>query len=211
MTGATSVASLTPVTHLLYLHGFRSSPQSTKARKFAAWVAANRPELVWWCPQLPASPTAAMREVMAGVAGWRADRMAVIGSSLGGFYATVMAERLGCRAALLNPAVHPHRHFERYLGPQKNLYTGEAFELTRAHIDDLAAIDPPAITRPDRYWLFVETADEVLDYREAVAFYRGALQEVVRGGDHALVSFPEHIPEIVAWALSCAQPRKGAA
>ena len=114
-----------PVSHLLYLHGFRSSPQSTKARKFAAWVAANRPDLVWWCPQLPASPAEAMRELIAGVSGWPADRMAVIGSSLGGFYATVLAERLGSRAALLNPAVHPHRHFGRYLGRQQNLYTGE--------------------------------------------------------------------------------------
>ena len=85
-------------THLLYLHGFRSSPQSTKARKFAAWVAANRPELVWWCPQLPASPAEAMREVMAGVSAWPAERMAVVGSSLGGFYATAVAERRGCRA-----------------------------------------------------------------------------------------------------------------
>jgi predicted esterase YcpF (UPF0227 family) len=123
-----------------------------------------------------------------------------VGSSLGGFYATVLAERLGCRAALLNPAVHPHRHFARFLGPQKNLYTGKEFVLTQEHVEELRAMDPPAITRPERYWLFVETADEVLDYREAVAFYAGALQQVTRGGDHALVSFPEHIPEIVAWA-----------
>ena len=125
-----------------------------------------------------------------------------VGSSLGGFYATVMAERLGCRAALLNPAVHPHTHFARYLGPQKNLYTGEAFELTQAHIDDLRAMDPASITRPERYWLFVETGDEVLDYREAVAYYEGALHTVVRGGDHSLTSFPEVIPEIADWAAS---------
>jgi len=190
------------VTHLLYLHGFRSSPQSTKATKFAAWVAANRPETVWWCPQLPASPAAAMREVMAGTAAWPADRMAVVGSSLGGFYATVLAERLGCRAALLNPAVHPHKHFHKFLGPRKNMYTGEAFELTQQHVDELRAMDPAAISRPERYWLFAETGDEVLDYREAVEFYAGALHTVVRGGDHTLASFPEHVPELVAWAQS---------
>lgn len=151
-------------------------------------------------PALHHRPATAIGEVAAACEGIAVADLTLVGSSLGGFYATVMAERLGCRAALLNPAVHPHRHFERYLGPQSNLYTGEEFVLTQEHVDELRAMDPPAITRPGRYWLFVETADEVLDYREAVAFYAGALQQVTRGGDHALVSFPEHIPEIVAWA-----------
>jgi predicted esterase YcpF (UPF0227 family) len=113
-----------------------------------------------------------------------------------------MAERIGCRAALLNPAVRPHTHFHKYLGPQRNLYSGEEFVLTREHVDELAALQPEAITRPERYWLFVETADEVLDYREAVDFYRGALHTIERGGDHTLVSFPEHVPELVDWARS---------
>ena len=153
-------------------------------------------------PALHHRPARAIAQVEDACQGVQAGDLTLVGSSLGGFYATVVAERLGCRAALLNPAVHPHRHFERYLGPQKNLYTGEAFDLTREHVEELRAMDPPAITRPRRYWLFVETADEVLDYREAVDYYAGALHEVVRGGDHALVSFPEFIPGIVAWAQS---------
>jgi len=153
-------------------------------------------------PELHHRPARALEQVAAACEGIPAGDLTFVGSSLGGFYATVMAERLGCRAALLNPAVHPHRHFVRYLGPQKNLYTGDEFVLTQEHVEDLRAMDPPAITAPGRYWLFVETADEVLDYREAVAFYAGALQQVTRGGDHALVSFPEHIPEIVAWAAA---------
>ena len=153
-------------------------------------------------PELHHRPSQALQQIAATCEGIAVEDLTLVGSSLGGFYATVMAERLGCRAALVNPAVHPHRHFERFLGPHKNLYTGEAFELTREHVEELRAMDPPAITRPGRYWLFVETADEVLDYREAVTYYAGALQEVVRGGDHTLVSFPEFIPEIVAWAQS---------
>jgi predicted esterase YcpF (UPF0227 family) len=90
----------------------------------------------------------------------------------------------------------------RYLGAQRNLYTGEEFQLTMAHVEELHALDPPAITRPERYWLFVETGDEVLDYRDAVAYYAGATQQVIRGGDHTLTSFPEHIPDIVEWAQS---------
>ena len=132
----------------------------------------------------------------------RVEDLTLVGSSLGGFYATVIAERLGCRAALLNPAVMPHTHFHKFLGPQKNLYTGEEFTLTQEHVDELKAMQPAAITRTGRYWLFVETGDEVLDYREAVEFYRGALQTVTRGGDHTLASFPEHVAELVEWAKS---------
>ena len=153
-------------------------------------------------PALHHRPARAIEQAAAACAAVGVEDLTLVGSSLGGFYATVMAERLGCRAALLNPAVHPHTHFERYLGAQENLYTGERFVLTREHVEELRALDPPAITRPGRYWLFVETADEVLDYRDAVAYYAGALHEVVRGGDHTLVSFPEYIPEIVAWAMA---------
>jgi hypothetical protein len=159
-------------------------------------------------PALHHRPARAIAQVEEACRGVEPGDLTLVGSSLGGFYATVAAERFGCRAALLNPAVHPHRHFDRFLGPQTNLYTGESFELTREHVEELRAMDPPAITRPRRYWLFVETADEVLDYREAVKYYAGALHEVVRGGDHTLVSFPEFIPEIVAWSQSD-EPRAG--
>ena len=153
-------------------------------------------------PEMHHRPARAVAEAQAACKAVDAADLTLVGSSLGGFYATVLAERLGCRAALLNPAVHPHRHFHKFLGPQKNMYTGESFVLTQEHVDELKALQPAAITRPERYWLFVETADEVLDYRDAVDFYAGALHTVVRGGDHTLVSFPEHVPELVDWAKS---------
>ena len=151
-------------------------------------------------PELAHRPARALESILDLCRADLAGDLTLVGSSLGGFYATVAAERLGCRAALLNPAVHPHRHFRRHLGTQRNMYTGESFELTEEHVEDLRRLDVAAITRPERYWLFVETADVVLDYREAVAYYQGAHQTVVRGGDHAFVSFPEHIPDLVAWA-----------
>ena len=120
-----------PLTHLLYLHGFRSSPRSTKAKKFGAWVAAHRPDLVWWCPQLAASPAQALSEVLAGVAAWPAERMAVIGSSLGGFYATAVAERRGCRAVLLNPAVDPARDLAAAVGSDDRVAQRRAIRIPR--------------------------------------------------------------------------------
>jgi predicted esterase YcpF (UPF0227 family) len=187
---------------LVYLHGFISSPLSKKAVMLGDYIANVAGGIDYRVPELHHRPARAIEQAALACKGAAATDLTLIGSSLGGFYATVLAERLGCRAALLNPAVHPHRHFDKYLGPQKNLYTGEAFVLTREHVEELAAMQPARITRPERYWLFVETGDVVLDYRDAVAFYEGALQTVVRGGDHALVSFPEQVPELVEWARS---------
>jgi predicted esterase YcpF (UPF0227 family) len=187
---------------IVYLHGFISSPQSKKAVMLGDYLANVVTGFEYLVPELHHRPARAFAAIESLVGARTAADVTLVGSSLGGFYATVAAERFGCRAALLNPAVHPHRHFDRYLGPQRNLYTGEEFELTTAHVDELRSLDPPAITCPERYWLFVETGDVVLDYREAVDRYRGAMHTVVRGGDHTLVSFPEHVPDIVDWAAA---------
>jgi predicted esterase YcpF (UPF0227 family) len=185
---------------IVYLHGFISSPQSRKAVMLGDYLRSQAPDIEYLVPELYHRPARAFEQIEAACAGREANDLTVFGSSLGGFYATALAEKTGCKAALLNPAVHPHTHFRKYLGPQKNLYTGETFELTREHVEELLALDLPAISRPGRYWLLVETADEVLDYREATAYYAGAFHTVVQGGDHALTSFPEHVPDLVQWA-----------
>jgi predicted esterase YcpF (UPF0227 family) len=196
---------------LLYLHGFISSPASRKAVMLGDYLRGQAPGIEYLVPALHHRPAQAMAQVGRLCSERDPADLLVVGSSLGGFYATVAAERTGCRAVALNPAVHPQDHFGRYLGPQANLYTGERFDLTREHVAELAAMDPPAITQPGRYWLIVETGDEVLDYREAVAYYAHAFQSVVQGGDHSLASFPEFVPDIVAWALEDGPPAAGRA
>jgi len=192
--------ALAPVTHLLYLHGFRSSPQSTKARKFAAWVAAHRPDLVWWCPQLPASPAEAMRTVMEGTSTWPADRMAVVGSSLGGFYATAVAERRGCRAVLLNPGVDPARDLADAVGATTAWHNGEPFDFRPEYVDELRAIAPPAqLTDLDRYFAVIAKGDEVLSWREMSERYAGARVRLLEGSDHAISDFDEHFPAVLAF------------
>ena len=192
--------ALAPVTHLLYLHGFRSSPQSTKARKFAAWVAAHRPDLVWWCPQLPASPAEAMRTVMEGTSTWPADRMAVVGSSLGGFYATAVAERRGCRAVLLNPGVDPARDLADAIGATTAWHSGEPFDFRPEYVDELRAIAPPAtLTDLGRYFAVIAKGDEVLSWREMSERYAGAQVRLLEGSDHALSDFDDHFPAVLAF------------
>jgi uncharacterized protein len=187
---------------IVYLHGFISSPRSKKAVMLGDYLHNVAGGMEYVVPELHHRPARAIEQAADACAGVEIADLTIVGSSLGGFYATVLAERMGCRAALLNPAVHPHLHFEKYLGPQENLYTGEKFTLTHEHVEELRDQDPGAITRPERYWLFAETGDVVLDYRDAAKFYAGALQSIEQGGDHTLASFPEHVPEIVAWAKS---------
>jgi predicted esterase YcpF (UPF0227 family) len=195
-TAATNAAG---ITHLLYLHGFRSSPQSTKARLFAAWVRANRPDLVWHCPQLPPSPREAMEGVFDELAGWPAAHTAVIGSSLGGFYATAVAERLGCPAVLLNPAVDPARDLEKYIGETTAWHSDERFHFRPGFIDELRALGVATLTHPQRYFAIIAKGDEVLDWREMSERYRGCRMELLEGGDHALSDFARHLPAVTGF------------
>ena len=187
------------VTHLLYLHGFRSSPQSAKARLTAAWVQQQRPDVQWWCPQLPASPRAAMLLVLGGVADWPAAGIGVVGSSLGGFYATAAAERLGCRAVLLNPAVDPARDLQKYIGETTAWHSDERFFFRAEFIAELRAIAPLTLTRLDRYFAVIAKGDEVLNWVEMSERYRGAVIKLLDGGDHALSDFDTHLPEVMGF------------
>ena len=188
---------------LVYLHGFRSSPASIKATRLSEYVAAlpdaTRPRL--HVPELTDRPSVAI----AAVAQWverhaDAAMLTFVGSSLGGYYATHLAERFDARAVMINPAVRPYDDLQQWRGVQTNLYTGAAFDVTEAHFDELRALRVARITRPDRYFLLVETGDEVLDYREAVAFYGGAWQYVHGGGDHSFTDFAAQLPAILRFA-----------
>lgn len=185
------------VTHLLYLHGFRSSPQSTKARQVAARVATRHPQVLWWCPQLPPSPQAAVDLLAEGTAGWPRDTMAVIGSSLGGFYATCMAEMRGCRAVLLNPAVDPARDLGKYIGEQTAWHdAGAKFFFKPEFVAELAALQRGPVARPENYFALIAKGDEVLDWREMTGRYPGANIRLLEAGDHALSDFESHIDEV---------------
>ncbi|MEY4711027.1 MAG: hypothetical protein RIS88_477 [Pseudomonadota bacterium] len=189
-----------PVTHLLYLHGFRSSPRSAKAMQVARWVQAHHPGVTWWCPQLPPSPREALDLAMRGIAGWPAGSMGVMGSSLGGFYATCVAEATGCRAVLLNPAVNPARDLARHIGEQVTWHDpAQRFFFEPRFVDELVAMTPRSVTRPERYFAVIAQGDEVLDWREMTGRYPGARIRLLAGSDHALTDFPDHIAEAMAF------------
>lgn len=153
-----------PTTHLLYLHGFRSSPQSFKARYLANIIAQRHPQVQWWCPQLPASPAQAMAQVLAGVADWPSRSMAVVGSSLGGYYASYVAQRKGCKSVLLNPAVAPDETLAQYIDSHQPLWhqpanaQEEAIFFRAEYIDELRALSVRALPQGAQSWAFFAPA-----------------------------------------------------
>jgi hypothetical protein len=181
---------------LIYIHGFNSSAQSGKAREMAAWMAARGLAESFACPDLPHRPVQAIA-LLEGLIARSAGPAKLIGSSLGGFYATWLAEKHDLKAVLVNPCVGCHAKLADYLDqPQKNWHTGEEYLFSAAH---LAELQPLAVTpaRRGNYFLLVETGDEVLDYREAVNLYAGARQMVLEGGDHGFTRFAEFLPAIL--------------
>jgi uncharacterized protein len=180
---------------LVYLHGFNSSPRSHKAVLLERYMAERGLAASYACPAL--RPLAS--EALARVEPLLEAGTCLVGSSLGGFYATWLAEQHDLRAVLINPAIEPHVGLRAYLGPQQNLYSGERYVLTEAHLREWQAIHAPRIT-PARYLLLVESGDEVLDYRKAVQRYAGCEQVIVQGGDHSLQSFPQHLPRLLRFA-----------
>ena len=191
-----------PTTHLLYLHGFRSSPQSVKAQKMAQVVARDYPRVTWWCPLLPPSPRLAMQQIMATVSLWPSDQnfqnMAVIGSSLGGFYATWVAEKMNCRAVLLNPAVEPARDLSHHIGEQTAWHNpDDSFFFAPDFVDELRELHVGPIRSPQDYMAVIAKGDEVLDWHEMTARYAGAHIRLLEGGDHAISDFDDHLPAIL--------------
>ena len=183
---------------ILYLHGFTSGPQSHKAQALGGRMRKRGLGEKFVCPQLPASP----REAVA-----LAERLiathpvsTVVGSSLGGYYATYLAETFDLKAVLVNPAVMAHLSLKDFVGPQRWLYSGESFEFTREHVEELRAIEIPVLSKPQRFWLMVEEGDETLDFRHAVSRYQGARQTVLPGGDHSFTRWGDYLDPIIEFA-----------
>ena len=186
-----------PTTHLLYLHGFRSSPQSTKAQMMAARVQADHKKVRWWCPPLPPTPRDALAHIQRGTPAGPADQMAVVGSSLGGFYATALAQQRGCRAVVLNPAVDPARDLAAHIGEQTAWHDpAEHFFFRPEYIDELRALQTGPLTHPERTFAVIAKGDELLDWREMTARYASARIRLLEGSDHALSDFDAHIDAV---------------
>ena len=188
---------------VVYLHGFRSSPRSSKARMTGDAIAHRVEQgapIEWYCPQLHASPQESMDMVRRRIDASKADRLSVIGSSLGGFYTNYLAEQYGCKGIALNPAVRAGRELEPHVGVMTAYDSEEPFDFRAEYIDELNRMQIESITLPERYLLLAATGDELLDWREMAAFYPGAQQIIIQGSDHGIHNYSEYLDSVVGFA-----------
>lgn len=183
---------------ILYIHGFNSSPLSMKARLLEAAMQRMGLTEQLRTPALHHHPRQALAQLEAAIA--ELGSPLLVGSSLGGYYATHLAERHGLKALLVNPAVRPHLLFDGYLGTQRNLYTDETWELTLDHVQALAELEVPPPQDASRYQVWLQTADETLDYRHAERYYQACALRIQAGGDHSFQGFAERLPALLAFA-----------
>ncbi|MCK6412890.1 MAG: esterase [Azonexus sp.] len=197
MDGALSSPAVPRSPGILYLHGFCSSPASWKARLLGEEMARRGLAGHFLCPQLSTVPAQALAEASALIEAAQAagTRLTLVGSSLGGHYANWLAEQYGLNAVLINPATVDRLDVQKFVGEHHNYHSGERFQFTAEHAAQLRAqVRRPT---PERYWLWLEQGDEVLDWRDAAEFWAGCRQSLLPGGDHSFSRFPEFLPQLI--------------
>lgn len=191
-------------TLVVYLHGFRSSPSSSKAvmtGEAIRGLSSQSNPIEWYCPQLLASPKESMDLVTRHIKNSRADQIIVIGSSLGGFYANYLAEQYACKAVVLNPAVRAARELAPHVGMLSAYDSDEPFDFRPEYIDELKALQIENISKSERYFLLAAKGDELLDWQEMAAFYPGAKQLILEGSDHGIADYSDHLPSVLKFIL----------
>ncbi|WP_299491184.1 YqiA/YcfP family alpha/beta fold hydrolase [uncultured Shewanella sp.] len=183
---------------LLYIHGFNSSPLSDKGVMTARFMAQSYPNVTFYQPQLPSDIQEAITllETIVKKAKQAGQTLNYIGSSLGGFLASYLAERYGGQAVLINPAVNPVELFDGLMGEQYNPYTDETYHIKPEHKAQLVACDTQVILHPDRFFVLLQTNDEVLDYKLAVQKYHCCQLLIQPGGDHSFIGYEQQLTSI---------------
>lgn len=185
---------------LIYLHGFLSSPGSIKAQQTKIWLHRHRPEINYLCPSLSPYPEETQQQLDQLVTRLDVESRSVglVGSSLGGFWATYLVETYGMKAVVINPSVRPYDMVNELLGQTlKNFYSGDEYQMQPQHADFFKSVDFPTLEARENYWLLAQTGDEVLDYRLAEAKYQGCEITIEQGGDHSFQGYKKKLPEVI--------------
>lgn len=187
--------------NILYIHGFNSSPLSVKAEQTRLYFYNNHPNVHFHCPQLVSNPKGAINQLEQIIESSELSSLwYLIGSSLGGYFASYLSEKYDFPSVLINPAIKPFELLKDYIGEQVNPYTEEVYQVTKKHMIDLKAIEPKSpsfdMQQKNNYLVMVQTDDEVLNYQQAVEKYHHCKLLIEQGGDHSFVNFEQHLPTI---------------
>jgi len=190
--------------HILYLHGFLSSPQSVKAQATKAYFEQHHKNITLHVPALSNYPSEVEAQLLALIEGTPAlieNGLRLIGSSMGGYLSTFLLEKFGGKAVLINPAVQPYELLQHFIGTHQNPYSGEQFDIVESDIDVIKALDTTELKEPNRYKVMLQTDDETLDYRLAESKYAKSNLLIEEGGDHSFVGYENHLPAIAEFLL----------
>lgn len=181
---------------LVYIHGFNSSPASLKARQTEKWLLAQSLDIPFYCPALSSEPDKAIAQLQSLIEPLHRP-VGLVGSSMGGFYATWLNEKYDVKAVLINPAVRPYEFMADYLGENANYHTGERYTLEQRHVDIAKTLEVSTISKPENLWVLLQTGDEVLDYRQAEKKYANCSLTIEQGGDHSFQNYQRHLPDMI--------------
>ncbi len=185
---------------LIYIHGLNSDANSTKGQMLQDWCQANRPEIKVLRPDLNLPPQQVMALLEQAIA--QDTHTGVVGSSLGGFYATACVAKFGVRAVLVNPSVRPFERFKRFFANGATEHTTDTgWHVTPSQLDDLKNLFRPVPPQPDKLLVLLKQGDEALDYREAESYFsqdhaQSALI-IEPGGDHFMHDMDTKIPLMI--------------
>jgi predicted esterase YcpF (UPF0227 family) len=190
--------------NVLYIHGFNSSPLSVKAEQTRQYLRKNYPTINFYCPQLATTPDEAIAQLENIIQQQRDNTLwYLVGSSLGGYFASYLSEKYNLLAVLINPAVKPYELLSEYIGEQINPYTHIVYQVTHEHIQQLKNIEQvaPSIDskQKNNYLVMVQTGDEVLNYQQAVEKYQHCRLVVQQGGDHSFIDFSKTLPTLASF------------
>ncbi|AEF04569.1 YqiA/YcfP family alpha/beta fold hydrolase [Alteromonas naphthalenivorans] len=191
--------------HVLYLHGFLSSPKSVKAQATKAYFEQHHPDVTLHIPALSNYPSQVESQLLALIESTPAlikDGLRVIGSSMGGYLSTFLIEKFSGKAVLINPAVKPYELLQGFIGEHTNPYTGEVFHIVESDINVIEKLDAKELRHAPAYKVLLQTEDETLDYRLAETKYASSTLVVEEGGDHSFIGFENHLPAITDFLLN---------
>jgi len=184
---------------VLSLHGFHSSPNSLKARQLAEHIKQHHPDITFLCPQLPCLPDQMWQLIESIFARHKEDTIGVVGSSLGGYLATKIAEQYQSKVIIVNPAVTPYLLLQAYEGEQTHPYTGETYLIDNRFMENMKVLDVKKISAPQHCWVLLQQDDEVLDYQQALSKYQGCKISCETGGNHSFIGFDRYIADIITF------------